>query len=211
MSEQFDKKEHWETIYSTKEHNQVSWFQQTPTISLELIESLGLNKDASIIDVGGGDSILAEHLLKEGYTDITVVDISQHAIDRAKNRIGANASKINWIVSDILDFHPNRIYDLWHDRATFHFLTEENEVNTYRNIVKSAVRMNGHLVIGTFSLNGPTKCSGIPIKQYSQHSLSDVFSENFELISASEVDHPTPFETVQNFIFGTFQRIEISE
>ena len=158
---QAENKQHWENVYETKNSDQVSWTQEKPTTSLEYIRSFGLSKTAEIIDIGGGDSRLVDYLLVEGYQNITVLDISTKALEKAKERLGENATKVTWIVSDIIDFEPQKEYDIWHDRAVFHFLTTEAPIKKYTEIAKTGV--NGYLVIRTFSENGPLKCSGLAI------------------------------------------------
>lgn len=199
-----DNKQHWENVYQTKSPEQVSWTQKIPSVSLEMIHSLNLPKDVSVIDIGGGDSLLVDFLLDEGYTNITVLDISEHALERAKRRLGDKAELINWVVSDITNYQPDRKFDLWHDRATFHFLTSDEQIEAYLNLTCKYV--NGHMIIATFSENGPLKCSGLEIKQYSVSSLSEQFSSCFDKISCKNADHITPFETVQNFTFCAFKR-----
>jgi trans-aconitate methyltransferase len=146
--------QHWEQVYATKSQNEVSWTQQVPEQSLSIIDGINVPQNSPIIDIGGGDSLLVDFLLDEGYTDLTVLDISAVAIDRAKNRLGLRADQVNWIVSDILDFEPDRDYAIWHDRATFHFLTESWQVKQYLKIVKKSIK-KGHLIVGAFSENGP--------------------------------------------------------
>ena len=198
-------KTHWENIYTTKQPNEVSWTQDVPSTSLDFIRKFQPNKYASIIDVGGGDSKLVDFLLADGYTDITVLDISQAAISRAKNRLGDKADKVTWIVNDILDFIPSKKYDLWHDRAAFHFLTDSLAVDRYTDTVTKAV--NGMVIIGTFSTDGPLKCSGLPIKQYSEETLGKQFSAvGFEKLSCRQVNHTTPSGAIQNFIFCGFSK-----
>ncbi|MFD0930977.1 class I SAM-dependent methyltransferase [Psychroflexus salinarum] len=202
----FDRKSHWETIYKTKELKNVSWFQPTPETSLSFFEQFELPKTARIIDVGGGDSLLVDHLLDRGFKDITVLDISAEAIDRAKQRLGDKAKHVSWIVSDITKFQPTETYDFWHDRAVFHFLTEDNEISTYVETAQKAIKQDGVLVIGTFSEQGPTKCSGIEIKQYSETSMTETFKTNFEKVDCVTVDHTTPSGSVQNFVFCSFKK-----
>jgi trans-aconitate methyltransferase len=197
-------KEHWENIYQNKQPDEVSWTQETPQISLDFIHALNLPKSSSIIDVGGGESRLAACLLNEGYNNITVLDISSNAIEKAKKRMGNNADKITWIVSDILEFKPGKTYDCWHDRATFHFLTEENEIQKYVELVSFCV--NKFLVIGTFATDGPTKCSGLEIKQYNEVAMEQKFSTHFKQMPCLREMHVTPFNTQQNFIFCSFEK-----
>ena len=201
-----DKKNHWETIYQTKELTNVSWYQSKPQTSIDLIEKHAKSKDDSIIDIGGGDSFLAECLLDLCYRNIAVLDISEAAIERAKVRMGERASQITWIVSNILDFNPMEKFDIWHDRAAFHFLNESEEIEKYVSIANNAILENGSLLIGTFSNDGPLKCSGIEISQYSESTLEKTFAENFEMKSSFRVDHPTPFDTIQNCVFGEFRK-----
>lgn len=203
---QMDRKEHWETIYQTKEPHQVSWTQIVPKTSLQLIQASALPKDARIIDVGGGDSLLVDHLLDLGYENISVLDISNAAIERAKKRLGERQTKINWIVSDIINFNPKKNYDCWHDRAAFHFLTNENEVKKYVEMVNQSLKPGSSLIIGTFSDKGPEKCSGITIQQYSESSLEERFSDSFSKEECLRTEHKTPFETLQNFIFCRFKK-----
>ncbi|QOW09667.1 class I SAM-dependent methyltransferase [Kaistella flava (ex Peng et al. 2021)] len=198
-----DRKKHWETVYETKNPDEVSWTQEIPKTSLAFIGSFGLDKSAKIIDIGGGDSKLVDYLIDQGFKNITVLDISEKSFEKAKVRLGEKAKKVTWIVSDILDFEPTEIYDIWHDRAAFHFLTTEAEIEKYKSIVEKAV--NGYLVIGTFSENGPLKCSGLEISQYSKEKLTSTFKNNFEKIDSILEDHETPFGTTQNFLFCSFK------
>ena len=198
-------KKHWETVYETKNPNQVSWTQEIPKTSLNLIHSFNINKNAKIIDIGGGDSKLVDFLLEEGFQNITVLDISQKAIEKAQLRLGEKAKKVNWIVSNITDFKPPTQYDVWHDRAAFHFLTSQEQINKYLEIVKKAV--SGYLIIGTFSENGPLKCSGLEIKQYSKETITELFQNEFQVLECFTEDHLTPFDTIQNFIFCSFKKL----
>lgn len=197
-------KQHWETVYTTKQPNEVSWTQETPQTSLDFIRSFNLSKSASIIDVGGGNSKLVDFLLNEGYENITVLDISATALEKAKVRLGERAEKVNWIVSDITEFKPTTTYDIWHDRAAFHFLTKDEQIGKYLSIVKNAVK--GFLVMGTFSESGPKKCSGLDIRQYSATSLEEIFKDDFTKLTCKTEDHTTPFNTTQNFTFCSFKR-----
>lgn len=199
-------KNHWENIYNTKQPNQVSWTQEVPTISINFVKQLQIPKNASIIDVGGGDSKFVDYLLAEGYTNISVLDISEAAINRAKSRLGEKAINVNWIVGDILDFNPTGHYDLWHDRAAFHFQTDISSISKYIEIVKKAC--SDKIVIGTFSVDGPTKCSGLEIKQYEETSLKNEFENaQFNNIECKREDHITPSGSVQNFIFCAFEKM----
>ncbi|HTM66327.1 MAG TPA: class I SAM-dependent methyltransferase [Flavipsychrobacter sp.] len=200
-----DKKKHWETVYSTKTPNEVSWTQNVPQTSLDFIHSFDLSKNAKIIDVGGGDSKLVDFLLAEGYEDISVLDISEAALERAKQRLGPKAQSVKWIVSDITDFQPTETYDVWHDRATFHFLTTKEQIRSYISVVSSGV--SGYITIGTFSDKGPKKCSGLDIKQYTEGELQQQLSKSFSKIRCITENHITPFNTTQNFLFCSFRKV----
>jgi 2-polyprenyl-3-methyl-5-hydroxy-6-metoxy-1,4-benzoquinol methylase len=202
----FDKHSHWEKIYKAKQINEVSWFQPVPSTSLDFISFFNIPLDANIIDIGGGDSLLADHLLDLGYTNITVLDISETAIQKAKQRLGDRAKQVKWIISDVTVFRTDEIYDFWHDRATFHFLTTESEINDYINVVQQHISLSGIVVIGTFSEQGPEKCSGISIKQYSETTMTELLQEFFQKVKCVTVDHTTPFNTVQNFVFCSFRK-----
>ncbi|MEY2902156.1 MAG: hypothetical protein RLY89_1262 [Bacteroidota bacterium] len=204
--EQFDKKAHWDKIYQTKSLNEVSWFQPKPETSLHFFNEFKVDKAASIIDIGGGDSLLVDHLLDLGYQHITVLDISATALERAKIRLGNRAGLVKWIVADAATFVSEEQYDFWHDRAAFHFLTSEQEIEHYLHTVQQSIKPSGILVMGTFSEQGPTKCSGIEIKQYSEKSMSNLLTVFFEKIKCITVDHRTPFETIQQFIFCSFRK-----
>jgi SAM-dependent methyltransferase len=201
-----ERKQHWENVFTTKTEKEVSWYQQYPQTSIDFIIALQLPLDAKIIDVGGGDSYLIDALLDLGYTNLTLLDISANAIERIKNRLGAKANRVTFIVTDILDFNPTEHYDLWHDRACFHFLTEANAIEHYANLVNKALSKTGRMLIGTFSDNGPKKCSGLDIKQYTMESLRLVFEKDFQLKGCFTEDHKTPFDTIQNFLFCGFKR-----
>ncbi len=204
-----DQKSHWENVYHTKKFSDVSWFQATPTVSLYFLKELAPPKNSAIIDVGGGDSYLVDHLLQLGYTDITVLDISETAIEKAKQRLGKNAEKINWIVSDITEFSSDKKFDCWHDRAAFHFLTKKEQVEKYLSAAQKNISENGRMIIGTFSDSGPEKCSGLPVKQYSEQSLSSVLKKWFDKIKCITTDHITPANKIQNFLFCSFKKINI--
>lgn len=202
--EQQDYKNHWENVYETKNPDEVSWTQKIPQTSLDLIEEASKDKSSKIIDIGGGDSNLVDFLLEKGFENISVLDISAKALEKAKTRLGTQAEKVNWIATNITEFKPNTTYDIWHDRAAFHFLTKEEEIKKYAEIVKNAV--SDTLIIGTFSVKGPQKCSGLPIVQYNEDRMKAIFSESFELVKSFTKGHITPFNTIQNFIFCQFKK-----
>ncbi len=193
-------KKHWETIYTTKAPQEVSWTEEIPQTSIDLIAKFKLPKFAKIVDIGGGDSLLVDYLLALGYTNITILDISQSAIERAKKRLGEKSLQVKWIVSNILDFTPPESYDLWHDRAVFHFLTRKEDIETYK--ARLTQTETSHVVLGTFSKKGPLKCSGLPITQYSIEDINTTFSPQFQIIEAFNQDHITPFDTAQSFTFA---------
>ena len=202
-----DTKEHWETIYQTKQPNEVSWTQEVPAVSLEFIHKFSIPKTAKIIDIGGGDSKLVDFLLAEGYSNVSVLDISESAILRAQERLGKDAKKANWIVCDILDFRPKEKYDVWHDRAAFHFQTDTAQIEKYLQIVKKSV--DGLVIVGTFSVDGPFKCSGLEIKQYDEQGMKEKFeTSGFQNLACKREDHITPSGAVQNFVFCSFMRAE---
>lgn len=196
-------KKHWENVYQNKTQEQVSWTQKFPKTSLDLIAQFDVDSSGKIIDVGGGDGHLVDFLIDEGYENISVLDISSKAIERAKDRLADKGQNIHWITSNILDFMPETRYDVWHDRAAFHFLTSEKDINTYINLVGEFAN---HIVLGTFSKNGPLKCSGLPISQYNAEDLQELLKSDFELVSSHYEDHTTPFDTQQNFLFCSFRR-----
>lgn len=207
--ENFDRKKHWEHIYQKKDIKEVSWYQPTPETSLSFFRQFNVVKSAKIIDIGGGDNFLVDHLLDLGYKDISVLDISEAAINKAKKRLGKRSSNVKWIVEDVTTFKPKEKYDFWHDRAAFHFLTNEAEISKYIEMAAQNVNPTGVLVIGTFSDQGPKNCSGIEIKQYSETSMTRRLQEFFEKIKCITIDHLTPFNTTQNFVFCSFRKLQM--
>ncbi len=199
-----DPKYHWDHVYETKQPNQVSWTELVPQTSMDFINSLGLAKNAKIIDIGGGESRLVDYLLDEGFENITVLDISSKALEKTKIRLGMKAKKVNWVVSDIATFQPDTIFDCWHDRATFHFLTSSEQITKYLDTAREFV--SGFLVIGTFSENGPEKCSGLSINRYSEETLTEIMRNGFDKMRCIYENHLTPFGTIQNFLFCSFRR-----
>lgn len=202
-----ERKDHWENIYRTKPLETVSWYQSVPESSLALIAALNLPKTARIIDIGGGDSLLTDHLLQLGYTNLSVLDISETALERAKKRLGPAADRVHWIVSDVVDFEPGDTYDLWHDRAAFHFFTDQPDIEAYRVAAWRALRPGGHMLVATFSINGPEKCSGKVVQRYEPATLETVFQDGFRQTGCLETGHTTPGGAVQQFLFCTFQRL----
>jgi len=198
-------KEHWENIYQTKKSNEVSWYQEKPKTSLNLIAETDLDEDARIIDIGAGDSKLVDNLLARGFRNITVLDVSSNALNRAKKRLGDRANDVKWVVSDLREFETNDRYNLWYDRAVLHFLTEEADISRYVERVRQLLKPNGYLIISTFSENGPKRCSGLDIKQYSEDSVKKLFSD-FAHIKSFEEEHITPWGASQIFLWGIFRK-----
>ena len=195
-------KSHWEKIYKEKSPQEVSWTEETPSTSINFFSDFRIKKDDPIIDVGGGESKFVDYLIDNGYKDVSVLDISENAIRRAKERMGSRSKFINWIICDINDFEPEKNYMVWHDRAAFHFLTSKVEIDRYVRKVKLNTE---NFIIGTFSTSGPTKCSGLDITRYDESSLKKLFEDQKIYFKRSEnINHITPFETTQNFIFCSF-------
>jgi|TARA_B110000263_G_scaffold23272_1_gene18054 2-polyprenyl-3-methyl-5-hydroxy-6-metoxy-1,4-benzoquinol methylase len=197
---------HWDNVYYNKNENEVSWYQKIPKTSLDHIKSLNLNLDSKIIDVGAGESRLVDNLLDLGFNNIDVLDISKKSIEKAKNRLGEKSEKINWIVSDINDFVSNNKYDLWHDRAAFHFLKDSSQINNYVELANLSLNSKGKIILGTFSSNGPLKCSGLEISRYNSSSINEIFKKHFILLNHRISIHPTPFDTFQEFLFTVFEK-----
>lgn len=196
----------WNHIYEEKSETEVSWFQEIPTQSLKFINELNLNKMDSIIDIGGGDSHLVDHLLKEGFSDISLLDISSVSLEKAKVRLGELSKSVRFIVSDVTKFQPTKKYKLWHDRATFHFLTNSQDIEAYLNIASSAIETDGFLIVSTFSKNGPDKCSGLPISQYTDSDLKNLFEKYFSTVKCFDSTHKTPWGTEQSFVYCGFKK-----
>lgn len=197
---------HWNDVYTKKAENEVSWFQDTPTPSLELMAQLGLTQASSIIDVGGGASRLVDHLLDRGLNDLTVLDLSEAALQAARARLGSRVEKVQWIAADVTIWEPQRTYDIWHDRAAFHFLTEEHDRAAYISRLERGVKIGGHAIIATFALDGPEKCSGLPVIRYDPQSLGQTLGTAFEAVDARRHVHATPWKSDQSFQFSIFRR-----
>lgn len=195
-------KEHWEKVYSTKATNAVSWFQPHADLSLGLIMSAAVSRDAAIIDVGVGASTLVDDLLANGFTNVTVLDLSGHALEAARKRLGSRASEVRWIEADIIKADlPASQYDVWHDRAVFHFLTNPEDRAAYVKTVFRSVKPGGHVIVATFAEDGPVQCSGLPVKRYSADQLHDEFGDSFQLLDHRKEAHHTPSGTVQQFVY----------
>ena len=198
--------DHWQNVYYKKNENEVSWYQKSPKLSLEFVKILNLRLDAEIIDIGAGESRLVDNLLEMGFVNLSVLDISSKSIEKTKKRLGLKSKLVNWIVSDINNFIPKKKYDLWHDRAAFHFLKDSVEIDNYVKLVKSSLHNQGNLIIATFSENGPLKCSGLEVSRYSKDSILKVFGNYFSLIKSEKSTHDTPFNTSQEFLFSNFKK-----
>jgi 2-polyprenyl-3-methyl-5-hydroxy-6-metoxy-1,4-benzoquinol methylase len=197
-----DMKAHWAQVYATKAATDVSWYQQRPDLSLEFIQGTCIDTNAAIIDVGAGTSTLVDHLMTSGYTDITLLDISEAALEVAKTRIGSPSTQLQWLVGDVTSFpFEQQRYDVWHDRAVFHFLTDPLQQQRYVKQVLHAVKPGGHVIIATFGLNGPDKCSGLPTARYDAATLQSVFGSHFELIRSTNETHHTPWKSEQLFVY----------
>jgi 2-polyprenyl-3-methyl-5-hydroxy-6-metoxy-1,4-benzoquinol methylase len=197
-----DTKTHWENIYTTKAPDQVSWYRPHLETSLALIKRSVSDRCASIIDVGGGESTLVDDLLAEGFQNITVLDVSQGGIEATKKRLGEVGDRVRWLVADItqVELEP-KAYDIWHDRAVFHFLTAQHLRAAYVRQVARSVKPGGHVIVSTFGPEGPTKCSGLDVVRYDADSLHNEFGVRFRLVESSKELHQTPFGTTQQFLY----------
>jgi 2-polyprenyl-3-methyl-5-hydroxy-6-metoxy-1,4-benzoquinol methylase len=201
-----ERQAHWQNVYQTKGDRDVSWFQESPTISLDLVRAKGVGPDASIIDVGGGASRLVDALIFEGFRSVTVLDLSENALSITRDRLGAHAERVNWIAADVTTWQPTQSYEVWHDRAAFHFLTDPHDRTAYAECIRKAVRPGGHVIIGTFAPDGPQRCSGLPVVRHDAASLGDMLGPTFRLVETRRHDHQTPSGTNQRFQFSSFVR-----
>ncbi len=201
-----ERRDHWENVYAAKGENEVSWFEDSPTVSLDLIRSTGVSAGASIIDIGGGASRLVDALLNEGFAAVTVLDLSEKALATTRTRLGARAGNVRWVVADVTTWEPSQTYDVWHDRAAFHFLTEPKHRIAYAERVAKAVRRGGHVIIGTFAPDGPERCSGLQVVRHDAASLGEVLGREFALAESRPHLHRTPWGATQRFQFSRFRR-----
>jgi len=204
MDEILNQKEHWNQVYQTKAPDDVSWFQTRPAISLKLIEAAGIGKDEGIIDVGGGASVLVDFLLDAGFTKLAMLDISAAALQHAKQRLGARAGKIEWFEADVTAFNPPHRFNLWHDRAVFHFLTDKADRQKYVQTLKRTLAPDGHIIIATFAIDGPLKCSGLDVARHDAQSISAELGAGFELLEQVDETHFTPWSSEQKFSYFRF-------
>ncbi len=202
-----ERKSHWERVYATKAETEVSWFQEDPRPSLEALARIGADRRSAIIDVGGGASRLVDRLVQEGFEDVTVLDLSAAALEAAKARLGEAARKVRWIVADATAWAPARTFDVWHDRAAFHFLVEADDQASYVDRLTRALRPGGVAIIATFAPDGPEKCSGLPVVRRDAESLAAALGPGFVLVETQRHEHRTPSGAIQHFQFSAFRRV----
>jgi trans-aconitate methyltransferase len=201
-----DPRAHWQNVYTTRRETDVSWFQATPSVSLDLIRSVGALPQSAIIDIGGGASRFVDALIAEGFTDLSVLDVAEAALSATKARLGASARRVHWVAADVTQWRPPRQYDLWHDRAAFHFLTEANDRAGYIERLTQALAPGAHAIIATFAPDGPERCSGLPVVRYDAASLGATLGSRFVQLQTRREDHRTPFATMQRFQYSLFRR-----
>lgn len=197
---------HWEGVYTKKGENELSWFQESPAPSLELIAEVGTTHASPIIDIGGGASRLVDNLIDRGFEDVTVLDLSEAALEATKARLGDRAAQVHWIVTDATVWEPLKAYDVWHDRAAFHFLTEDRDRAAYVARLERALKVGGYAIIATFALDGPERCSGLPVVRYDAASLGQTLGRAFQLVDTRRHAHATPWGSDQSFQFSVFRR-----
>lgn len=197
-----NRQQHWDNVYTTKAHDEVSWYRDHLDNSLQMILDTGVDKDAAVIDVGGGSSTLVDDLLVNGFIDVSVLDISGVAIAKSKERLGSQAEKVNWLEADITEVVlPQNKFDVWHDRAVFHFLTDAEDRRKYVEQVMRSLKVGGHIIVASFGLEGPKKCSGLDVVRYDPETMHNEFGEQFRPINNVRETHQTPFGTTQEFIY----------
>ena len=201
-----NRQAHWEDVYTRKSESEVSWFQENPAPSLELIGQVGATSSSAVIDIGGGASRLVDHLVGRDFEDITVLDLSEAALATAKARLGTRGANVHWIVADATVWEPSKTYDVWHDRAAFHFLTDAQDRAAYVARLERATKVGGHAIIATFALDGPERCSGLPVVRYDPATLGQTLGRTFQLVDTRRVTHATPWGSDQSFQFSVFRR-----
>ncbi|NIN10132.1 MAG: methyltransferase domain-containing protein [Gemmatimonadales bacterium] len=201
-----DRKEHWNGVYQSRDSAELSWYEPEPGVSLQLIEAAGLGPEARILDVGGGTSTLIDCLLQRGYRHLGLLDVSPTSIEICRARLGERAVDVEWLVQDVTTFRSSHPWDLWHDRAVFHFLTDKHDQLAYSDALLSAITTGGQVVIATFGPQGPLKCSGLDVCRYDARSLQARLRGDFELLNEQVVDHTTPAGTTQQFLYCRFRR-----
>jgi 2-polyprenyl-3-methyl-5-hydroxy-6-metoxy-1,4-benzoquinol methylase len=201
-----DRAVHWDKVYDTRGEDGVSWFQATPTVTLELLDALDVDRDAAIVDLGGGASVVVDNLVERDFSDVTVLDASKVGLDAAKARLGTDAGRVHWLHRDVFEWTPERRYDLWHDRAVFHFLIEEDERESYVAVLRSGIAPGGRAVVATFDAHGPEQCSGLPVVRYGARELAEVFAPHFELVESRTEEHLTPAGLIQPFTWVVLEQ-----
>jgi len=196
---------HWNAVYDTNGEDGVSWYQSTPTVTHELLHTTGVDPHAAVIDLGGGASVVVDHLLAQGFTDVSVLDVSRVALDRTQARLGTDADRVTWLHRDIFDWTPHRRYDLWHDRAVFHFLINEDEHQVYARALSAALAPDGLAILATFAPDGPTHCSGLPVLRYDANDLAAEFAPHLDLVTSRREEHITPAGRIQPFTWVVLQ------
>jgi 2-polyprenyl-3-methyl-5-hydroxy-6-metoxy-1,4-benzoquinol methylase len=199
------RRAHWENVYTTKSENEVSWFQENPAPSLELIDVAQPTSESAIVDIGGGASRLVDSLVARGFNHVTVLDLSEAALAAARTRLG-DKGNVKWVAADVTSWNPTQTYDIWHDRAAFHFLTDAGDRAAYVTRLKQAIKPGGHVIVGTFAIDGPERCSGLPVNRYDAAGLAAELGEGFRLIDARRHQHSTPWAALQRFQFCIFRR-----
>lgn len=198
---------HWENVYESKEIDKVSWYQENCTATLDMIRQVPHDGNSSIIDVGSGATQLISSLLSMGQKNITALDISKTALSKAKAQLGQKADKINWVHASITTWSPDKVYDLWHDRAVYHFLTEEADRKAYVSTLKKALKKGGTLIISSFGLDGPEKCSNLPVRRHSPEMFDEELGPEFKRVECRTVEHETPWSSTQQFVYCRYQRL----
>ena len=201
-----NRQEHWNQVYETKGAQDVSWYQRRPDVSLALIEAAGIHKDAGVIDVGGGASVLVDFLLDAGYSRLAVLDLAGAALKLARKRLAARANQVEWFEADVMTFQPPHRFALWHDRAVFHFLTEKADRQKYVQSLERALLPDGHAIIATLALEGPPKCSGLDVMRHDEKSIAAELGASFRFLETRDETHVTPWETEQKFAYFRFQK-----
>jgi 2-polyprenyl-3-methyl-5-hydroxy-6-metoxy-1,4-benzoquinol methylase len=201
-----DRRRHWDRVFDERGPTGVSWYERSPLMSLEMIGLAGIGTREAVLDVGGGASSLAGTLLARGFSDVTVLDLSEVALQASRAQLGPVGARVRWVHSDVLDWIPDRTYGLWHDRAVFHFLVDAEDRERYLTTARSAVRPGGHAVVGTFAEDGPATCSGLPVARYDAQALADAFGAGFALLGARRQEHRTPGGAVQSLTWVTMRR-----
>ena len=202
-----NRQQHWNEVYQTRSADDVSWYQLRPELSLALIAATGADKDTGIIDVGGGASMLTDYLLDAGYSSLAGLDISGSALSHARARLAERAAAIEWFEADVTSFQPSHRFAIWHDRALFHFLTEPTERRDYISTLLHTLRPDGHVIIATFALDGPAKCSGLPVVRYDEDSIAAELGSSFVLRESRRESHMTPWQTEQRFVYFRFEHL----